>query len=750
MMKRVLTHVIKDFKHLKYQFMLWLLLLICQIVSTELEWLAWSTPYMGIQLKVFLRGLILFIWIPQLIQADTITGTSAFWTTRPVSGKEMFSAKALYIFLFIICTAVMANSIYPGLKGSTPVDIFWSDLKMISDIALIVLPLWLLAALTATFKNYILTMIVITFVPGGALFVYRLIHEDVISSLSWIFSLLQILLFGGLLLHQYVTRKTRKTVYFTIAALIVFYALFIWNFSSSMGDHQNEWPRSSSSGPGSTDISQATFAFEAPALAPDDPRIRDFKVSPRARNSGGIGTRNDGKGKLYSIFYRADYSGIPKGCFITLRAKKDVVVQYSGTRMQAPALLLLGSTSPIYKSQALRDMFKAPNPTGKSPELSSTEFTFELRGIPEESLRRFCPAVGTLTAPIELDLWEYEIICRVPLKKGSRYKKESDYLEITDLELSPSDCSVSVEIQAKTNYFLGKTVSILFNKKRGEMLTSRSGNEQYAREGGTVKISRGMSFSPKALPNLKTIDRAWVKDAEFIYLKPKIIGRVSKSLRVEKLLTTMSNYIWSFLKTKQVELNRITLPENADVIQVEEYIRDVLTIAVDNRSLGKKDIEIDMLAKVGPEHIELLARMGILYESKGYTREAIKRIAGPGNKKQILNILEDYNGLFSIVCSEGWHEDVKAILIEKLEKGEGRDYLIAWVQNGCPRLDLSLFPRLKRSLLEMDSKELEKWSAALSGMDISDILPHVWERCKNGDDHLVAEILPPVMAAGLP
>ncbi|MCP4152790.1 MAG: hypothetical protein GY757_33970, partial [bacterium] len=383
-------------------------------------------------------------------------------------------------------------------------------------------------------------------------------------------------------------------------------------------------------------------------------------------------------------------------------------------------------------------MFRAAKPTGKSPQLPFYDFTLELRGIPEALLRRFCPAVGTLTAQIELDLWEYETIFTMPLKKGSRYKKGSEYLEIVDFAINPSGASMSVEIQkVKNNYFRGGSI-VLLNKKRGEIISSNSGSREDTRE--VAKIFQDFPFSMVGRVNGITVDRAWFKDAELVYIRPKLIGRVSKPLRVEQLTMTMSHGTLKALKTKPVELNRITLPENADAIQVEEYIRQVLTAFLVKERNEVNEIEIDMLAKVGPKHIELLARMGTLYESEKFTLGAIKRIAGSGNKKQILNILPDYNELFSIVCSEGWHEDVKAILIEKLEKGE----------NGCPRLDLSLFPRLKRSLLEMDSKELEKWSAALSGMDISDILPHVWERCKNGDDHLVAEILPPVMAAGLP
>ncbi|MCP4155294.1 MAG: hypothetical protein GY757_46640, partial [bacterium] len=333
MIKKLLHHVKKDFKHLKYQFIFWLLLLTVHIVSAEI-------PDIPNILTVSLKGLLLFIWIPQLIQADTVTGTSTFWATRPVSGIEMFSAKALYIFLFIICTAVMANSIHLGLMGFVPADIFSAELEVIFDMTLIVLPLWLLAALTTTIKNYVLTTVALFFcaivgIPGAGLFVYRLFMQETIFSYPRILSMLELLLFGGLLIHHYFTRKTKKTVILAIAAIIVLNVLIIWHFSKS-----GEAGLQTTSLWGSQGVNDIPINVSEPhPLAPDDPRIRDFKVKAGARCSGG-GTREDNKGKLYSSFYKASYSGIPKECFITFKAEKDVKIQFPGGELQTPSLLL--------------------------------------------------------------------------------------------------------------------------------------------------------------------------------------------------------------------------------------------------------------------------------------------------------------------------------------------------------------------------------------------------------------------------
>ncbi|MCP4147019.1 MAG: hypothetical protein GY757_04640, partial [bacterium] len=163
MIRKLLHHVGKDFKYLKALPAFWLALLIIPVLTAELLGVNWEISRMNIQVSELLKGLLLFIWIPLLIQADAVVNTPVFWKTRPVSRLEVFSSKLLYIFLFIVLPALVCNSIYLGLKGFIAADIFSSGLKVIVDLIVLIIPLWMLAALTADVKRYALVATAILF-----------------------------------------------------------------------------------------------------------------------------------------------------------------------------------------------------------------------------------------------------------------------------------------------------------------------------------------------------------------------------------------------------------------------------------------------------------------------------------------------------------------------------------------------------------------------------------------------------------
>ncbi|MCP4217544.1 MAG: hypothetical protein GY765_23080, partial [bacterium] len=454
---------------------------------------------------------------------------------------------------------------------------------------------------------------------------------------------------------------------------------------------------------------------EASPLAGDDPRVRDFKVSGSV-GSGGSGSHGGLQGRVHSFRFLSHYSGIPDKFFIKLRSLKGIDVQCSEGKMQAPSLRLTGTSDTESKWQAVRHSFETDIDKPEEPQSGPKRLDIKLGGIPEAVLRRFSPSFGTVTAPIDVYLYRYQIIGRVPLKKGSRCTKESEYVEVTGLRLKPSACIVSVEIQnANKNYFSthrlrNETIIALHNKKRNEtVLQDTMGRENYRYEDlpgqGLAKIFQDFTFSLEGNrdPFVKTLDRDWLEGAELVYLQAEIVGKTTRPFHMKRLIIPAEPGFSAGGKTDRLPLTRITLPENADAAQAKAYLRQVFIASAEKRRRSTDDIEIDMLAEVGPRHIELLGKMGVLYDMEFYAMQAIQRIIEPGSKQQILNILEyydesDLDGLLAIVCREGWGEAIKPMLIEKLEAGEGLSMLHSWMEMGCVPLTRAEYPVLKRAL----------------------------------------------------
>ncbi|MCP4155909.1 MAG: hypothetical protein GY757_49750, partial [bacterium] len=605
------------------------------------------------------------------------------------------------------------------------------------------------AALTADVKRYALVATAILFSgillnwtiyklsPLIGLVDFRLLFMEILFPRAQFLLILEILICIGILLHQYLTSKTgRSVVLISVVLMLVaaYNVFFVWN-SINIKESKEK---------------QAAPQNVVNLLVDDDPRIRDFKLLSKIENTGSFSRQ----GRIDSSF-SAKYKGIPGEYFVTLRALKDVTLLHRGDRMKAN-LHLVGSTDIDSKREVLWNKFMPSKFSG------AKDLELKVVGIPEAEFRRFCPAIATLTAQIDLDLCGYEIVGKVPLKKGSRCKKDSEFLEVTGLVVKPSGCSVSVEIQdAGNDHFSKRDVEIvLHNKKRDEILIRdfRDGGNCHIKQlpgKGLVKIVQDLIFSLERGTNqiVETIDRAWLKDAELVFLKQKVLGRVSKPLRVEKLVLPMNEA----LIAKQ-KFSRVTLTDNSDAARVEAYIRQLLIAFLERNGRRFEDIESDMLAKVGPGHIQLLGDMGILYDSKSYTMQAIKRIAGPESKEQILNILEDYynehSNFFDIVCREGWDEELMDFLKEKLESEEAGDYLVSWVKNGCCQPDRSLYPLIKSTFMKLGNsyrcEQVFPWVKDLPGIDISDILPTLWTRNKHRNDDLTAAIIPSVMASGFP
>ena len=155
-MNLVVHHLKKDIRHLRSLLVLWLLLLLVnsllmrsgldRFVASEEGIEVLATAYV---LLYVLQQILQIVIVCQLVQADALAGTTAFWLTRPISRKELLLSKSLFVLLILVLPSLLAEVIVLRVNGIS-VSFMLSALaeEVILQCALFLVPAMLVAALT--------------------------------------------------------------------------------------------------------------------------------------------------------------------------------------------------------------------------------------------------------------------------------------------------------------------------------------------------------------------------------------------------------------------------------------------------------------------------------------------------------------------------------------------------------------------------------------------------------------------------
>jgi hypothetical protein len=786
-MKRLWHHIKKDFKHLKYFIFAWFILVVLQQLPLDrmLE-LEASTAARIPGFLSFFKIAVLFIMVPLLIQSDSLVGSSASWFSRPISRKELLTAKALFILIFISGTALLWEILFLAFRGVTAGDILAVVPGILMETLVPVIPLVILAAITPDLKRFVIYGITTVFVSA---IVMRLVlfflniswlRSPAVTSLAinmmrgsnvLVFELLVILLGGAVIIHQFLTRKTSRSILLTAAAFI--FALLAaavrpWNFL------------------------EAETAVNR--LQANDQRIRDLKVSSSSKHSGGS-SWNMGGESAYTFSYRTKYYGIPKAYFLRLDSLNNGNILFPGNPT-ASTFSLSGesSSSAEGRYRALQEVF-APLTFIANPIAyiySTPRLRFEIGPFTSSWVQRWNNFKGTLSADAVFHLCCYKIVARLPLTVGSQCKKGYEFIRVAAVRPEGNGCTVKVKCQythfkfkpkckdipiSNRDYFMWKNMEIvLHNKERREILILTdwgSRNIEIVEPDNDKRVDAVIIDLPfknmyKNNNYFPRIDDSWVADAELVCLEEECIGGFTKPLRFENVRfpPSGSGYGYSVsnrgdmidklktgrkTKTSVQPLGKIRLPENADKKQVKEYIRQILWASKDQKRLTGKDIQVEMLAQVGPEHIDALAEVGNMFRRKFYVFLAIMRIARPEDKDVILKILGDYPDLLQMVLREGWVRDIRDVIAEKFENPEDHVYYL-WFKAAIALKDKSLYPHLKQYLFDGgfgSGTECYDMIKNLPGIDLSDTILQLWGASKYGLLEDVGKVVPYALEWGL-
>ena len=249
----ILLQIRKDIRHFRWLLIGWFGLIALQIVTGTMD--LWISNYLVykvvsmvfIPLAPLLQTIFLAIFVCLLIQDEPQVGSSAFWFTRPISRLELVSAKGLFMVVFFLVPVLLVELLLMACHGTAPYHIILAVPEILLEQVSIIVPCWILAAITSRFTFFVLA--------GISAMAFNWIIGFIVSISKWVMlntfdigdiSLYQCagvivsLLFAaagtGVIIYQYLTRKTRYSVVFALVLLVSIPAItygWKWNFLKS-------------------------------------------------------------------------------------------------------------------------------------------------------------------------------------------------------------------------------------------------------------------------------------------------------------------------------------------------------------------------------------------------------------------------------------------------------------------------------------------------------------------------------------
>lgn len=547
-MNMVMHIVRKDLRHLRFYLAGWLALVILRaavIGYGPLDSSIWdfrSFNYYEV-LAWFPQICLLAIMIARLVQDDSPVGSTAFWLDRPMTGRRLLLGKLSFLGLTVMLPLFMVELLLLGIHGVTLPDVFRSIPQILTCQLLLTSVLLLLAAVTRKLAHA--ALLGLLGVVGWmwfynfslSLFFKQVDLGDSFgitlgTSRQIAFLLSHIALAGIVVGHQYLTRRTRKSITLAGSGLLViglFMGVWSWDFVASA----QRLDRSA------VDPETVTAQIEEESLR----FFRRVRSRPLKRSmvlNGNIALE-----------------GLPAGVFAlpeqvisqvsfgsreaTLSSRHGHPYAYEGGdsfwwRINQPPRLYDERATTLAASLGGVAFLHG----GTSPIL---EYVPELLEINEESYHLHGGTLSDLAAKIVFLVQRNEI-ATFPLEQGARYDRGSDHAEIVGVTTDRD--SLRIELEESRHRLIQDRM-----KSRWYVLRNRSKRQALLSEGSLAYAVFTPPSGPLSFPMLGVshsslyfqlpstdppVDPDWFDDAELVRIETRNLGRFFKTIRMENLV----------------------------------------------------------------------------------------------------------------------------------------------------------------------------------------------------------------------
>lgn len=194
------------------------------------------------------------------------------------------------------------------------------------------------------------------------------------------------------------------------------------------------------------------------------------------------------------------------------------------------------------------------------------------------------------------------------------------------------------ELVELTNFF-NSTIGKSFLRKQDEF------SERFKKEGNQSYIT--------SLKNLNDLFNDLARDIS--------ISNIEKSKEIN---LTDSQY--QQRKTESISLNEIKYPSDPSTENLKEYVAKIFNASRGQKSYSSNDPQIDMIAKIGEENIDIL--LDRRFSNEIYTKYAIEVLATADSRDKIIKALESNPEFITIISYNNWENYAKPTLIKILRK----------------------------------------------------------------------------------
>ncbi|MEE9368520.1 MAG: hypothetical protein V3V05_06605 [Pontiella sp.] len=195
------------------------------------------------------------------------------------------------------------------------------------------------------------------------------------------------------------------------------------------------------------------------------------------------------------------------------------------------------------------------------------------------------------------------------------------------------------------------------------------------------------------------------------------------------------------------DFSNITLPNNPSRDEVKVYLHKVHDISAAQSIYSPRDPQVDMMLKVGPEHLDLLIQQAKKHSSR-YEVTVIRKLLNPEHKELLLSNLRDVPDLAQSVVKFGWEKDAQHILLYELKHETSLPP--SWIKAVASLQDPETYPLLTNYFI--NGKNQGKTYRAiknLPGIDQSESFPRAWEKAKRNPGYERRQMMAPAVEFGM-
>ena len=454
--------------------------------------------------------LVVMTIVVRVIQEDGLVGTSAFWLTRPISRKSLLGAKALYSLLFLVCVPALANCVllfHHGMKGAQIIPFLFGNMRVHLAI------LFVFAAFAVVTPNWVsfaiaeVMALIVLFVANN----WFAMPDGPVGGLSG-FRILGLLLLAVTLvtiIHQFLTRKTRRSIIFLIAGIVLAWTGCRYFIPYAPSNHQVRKAASYINLITSVKPANAGFYRSFHDGSGNKPIITSIELQNVPASEEGVLAINDGHLE-FANGERISYNGgavIPFGSSHALRSLLPGLAWIRGSDISPQIQLLLVSPR-VYK-----DLSAQP---------------------------------GTYSGNVKFDLFRNEILTELPLATGRRIDMDPQPIVITGVDHQPATGNLHVYLEQRglmpPDNYKDSIFYCLVNRVRQQALAPLfSGVSNVSMNRPMILFGVDWRYRKWELNFYGThyitssvfkIDEAWLKDACLVAIQRRFLGTFERKIEI--------------------------------------------------------------------------------------------------------------------------------------------------------------------------------------------------------------------------